>query len=58
MVVIGVIAILGVLIGPGVKKAYDDFKINKTLQEADTLITSLRSYYLIFNKPPAKVRNS
>ena len=50
MVVIGIITIVGITIGPGLKKAYEDFRIRKTLDETNTLINGYRSYYLIFNQ--------
>ena len=52
MVVIGIISIIGMAIGPGLKKTYQEFKINETLDITDILIKSLRSYYLIYNEFP------
>ena len=56
MVVVGIITILGVIVGPSLKKAYDDFLMKKTLSDADTLMSSCRSYYLIYNEFPADTR--
>ena len=50
MVVIGIIAILGAVVVPGFKKAYSEFKINETYALLDSLFSSLRSYYLIYNE--------
>lgn len=52
MVVIGIISIIGSVVGPGLKKAYEDFRVKKTLDETDMLISSYRSYYLVFNEFP------
>ena len=52
MVVVGIIALLGVIITPGFKKVYQDFLLQKTLSDADTLLQSWRSYYLIYNEIP------
>ena len=52
MVVVGIITILGVIVGPGLKKAYDDFYLRKTLSDADELVHGIRSYYLIYNEMP------
>ena len=53
MVVIGIITILGGIIVPGVKKAYNDFYMKKTLVEATILVSACRSYYLVYNEFPA-----
>ena len=53
MVVIGIIAILGVMVVPGIKKAYGDFKIRETYDRIDSVISSMRSFYLVFNEPPS-----
>ena len=53
MVVVGIITILGVVVGPGLKKTYDDFIMKKTLSDADALLQACRSYYLIYNEFPA-----
>jgi len=50
MSVVGIITIIGVIIGPGFKKAYEDFLLQKTLLDADILLQSYRSYYLIYNE--------
>ena len=50
MVVIGIIAILGAVVVPGFKKAYSEFKINETYALLDSLSSSMRSYYLIYNE--------
>lgn len=52
MVVIGVISIVGIVIGPGLKKTYEDFKIKQTVDEVFTLINTCRAHYLIFNEFP------
>ena len=49
MVVVGIITILGVIVGPGFKKAYEDFYLQKTLSDADELMQGIRSYSLIYN---------
>ena len=50
MVVIGIIAILGAVVVPGFKKAYDDFKIRETYALLDSFFSTVRSYYLIHNE--------
>ena len=50
MVVIGIIAILGVIAMPGLKKIYSDYKIRETVNTIDTLASSMRSCYLVFNE--------
>lgn len=52
MVVIGIISIVGIIVGPGVKKAYDDYNTTKTIEEARGMINGVRSYYLIYNELP------
>ena len=52
MVVVGIITILGVIVGPGLKKTYDDFLMKKTLADAATLVSACRTYYLIYNEYP------
>ena len=52
MVVVVIITILGVIVGPGFKKAYEDFLLKETLSNADVLLQSYRSYYLIYNEFP------
>ena len=47
MVVIGLIALITGWAVPGIKKAYEDFRIKETLSHIDTYISSSRSYYLI-----------
>ena len=47
MVVIGLIALITGWVVPGIKKAYEDFKIKETLSHIDTYISSSRSYYLV-----------
>ncbi len=53
MVVVGIITILGVIVGPGFKKAYDDYNVTKTIDEAKALLNTVRSYYLIYNELPS-----
>ena len=55
MVVIGIIAILGAVVVPGFKKIYSDFKINETYTLLDSIFSSMRSYYLIFNEKHAPI---
>ena len=52
MVVIAIISIVSVTIGPGLKKAYESFRIKQTVDEFVSLMKSCRSYYLIFNEFP------
>ena len=52
MVVIGIIAILGAVVVPGFKKAYSDFKIMQTYSKIDSVISGIRSFYLILNEQP------
>ena len=52
MVVIGLIAIVGAWAIPGLKKAYDSFKIAETFDHLDTFRSSFRAYYLIMNEFP------
>ena len=52
MVVIGIISIIGIFVGPGMKKAYEDFKINQTVDETLSLMSVCRFCYLIFNEFP------
>ena len=53
MVVIGIIAIITQWAVPGIKKAYEDFKVKETYSHIDTFITSFRSYYLVRSEFPA-----
>ena len=50
MVVIGIIAILSSFVVPGIKKAYDDFKLRQTYDNINIVMQAMRSYYLIFNE--------
>ena len=52
MVVIGIIAILGLIVTPGIKKIYGDFKIKETYSFIDTIFSVQRSFYLISNERP------
>ena len=52
MVVIALIAIVVAFASPGLKKAYEDFKVNETIDRISTFISSYRSYYLIRNEFP------
>jgi len=38
MGVVAIIALLGVIVGPGFKKTYEDFLTQETLSDADTLL--------------------
>lgn len=58
MVVVGIITILGLIVGPGVKKAYDDYNTTKTIAEAKALLNAVRSYYLIYNELPSDMNPS
>ena len=53
MVVIGIIAIVAGWAIPGLKRAYEDFKINETFDHIDTFISSLKAYYLVMSEFPA-----
>lgn len=53
LVVIGMITIVTAVALPSLRGLFEDFRINQTVQEADTLISSYRSYYLIMNEFPA-----
>ena len=55
MVVIGIIAILSTFVVPGIKKAYTDFKLSIIFDRVDTIMSGMRSAYLIFSAPPAAV---
>lgn len=55
MVVLGIISIIGIVVGPGFKKAYDDYNTTKTIDEAKALLNAVRSYYLIYNELPSDV---
>ena len=52
MVVISLIAIVGAWAIPGLKKAYDSFKITETFDHLDTFRSSFRAFYLIMNEFP------
>ena len=52
MFVVGIITILGVIVGPGFKKAYEDYNVTKTIDEARALLNGVRSYYIIHNELP------
>ena len=54
MVVIGIIAILGAVIVPGFKKAYDDFKIRETYHNIDIVLSAIRSYCLVCSEQEIK----
>ena len=56
MVVIGIITIMGVIVGPGFKKAYEDFYLRKTLSNADESVQGIRSYYLIYNENATRLQ--
>ena len=58
MVVIGIIAIITLWAVPGIRKAYEDFKIKETLSHIDTFISSFRSFYLIKNEFPGDSGNN
>ena len=58
MVVIGIIAIITLWAVPGIKKAYEDFKIKETLSHVDTFVSSFRSFYLIKNEFPEDSGNN
>ena len=53
MVVIGIIAILGAVVVPGVKKAYGDFMVKEFCYLIDRMVSACRSFYLVFNELPA-----
>lgn len=52
LVVIGMITIVMAVAISNLRKLFEDFRINQTVQEVDTLISSYRSYYLIMNEFP------
>ena len=52
MVVIGIIAIVAGWAIPGLKRVYEDFKINETFDHIDTFISSLKAYYLVMSEFP------
>ena len=52
MVVIGLIAVVGAWAIPGLKRAYDSFKIAETFDHMTTFRSSFRAYYLIMNEFP------
>ena len=53
MVVIGIIAIVAGWAIPGLKRVYEDFKINETFDRMDTLLSSFKAYYLIMSEFPS-----
>ena len=52
MVVVGLIAIVTLWAVPGLKRAYEDFRIRQDLENFDTLVAGIRSYELIMNEYP------
>ena len=52
MVVIGIIAIVVGGAIPGLKKAYQNFKINQTLDHMNTFMSAFKSFYLVKNEFP------
>ena len=52
MVVIGLISIVVSFAVPSLKRIYEDFKIDKTFNETEMLISSCKSYYLTMNEFP------
>lgn len=52
MFVVGIIVIVGIVVAPGLKKAYDGYNVTKTVEEARSLLNSVRSYYLTYNELP------
>ena len=58
MVVIGIIAILGAVVVPGFKKIYSDFKIMETRHMLDSILSAMRSFYLIRSEQTWTVSHS
>ena len=58
MVVIGIIAILGAIAVPGFKKVYVDFKIMEAYDTINTMLSAIRSYYLIYSDQPNPGRDN
>ncbi|MGX8716804.1 MAG: type II secretion system protein [bacterium] len=52
MVVIGLIALISLWALPGIKKAYEDFKVNETLDHMSTFVSGFRAHYLIESEFP------
>ena len=52
MVVVGIIAILGAIAVPGFKKIYGDFMAMRAYDTVNTLLSAMRSFYLIYNEGP------
>lgn len=52
MIVLCLISIVMTYAVPEIKKAYEDFRVNETLEHVRTLISSFRSYYLLQNEFP------
>lgn len=52
LVVIGMVTIVTAVALPSLRGLFQEFKINQTIEEADTLISSYRSHYLIMNEFP------
>ena len=58
MVVIGIITLVSLWVVPGIKKAYEDFKIGESLDHLNMLTSSFRAYYLIQNEFPEDSGNN
>lgn len=52
LVVIGLLVIVTTIAVPHFKKCYDDIRLSKTLDDLDSLVQSVRSYYLVMNEMP------
>lgn len=52
LVVIGLLVIVTTVAVPQFKKCFQDLRLNKTLDDLDSLWQSTRSYYLIMNEVP------
>ncbi len=52
LIVIGLLAIVTTVAIPRFKKCYDDIRISKSIDDGDSLLQSMRAYYLIMNELP------
>ena len=58
MIVLCLISIVMTYAVPEIKKAYEDFRVNETLEHVRTLVSSFRSYYLLENEFPPDGSNT
>ena len=52
LVVIGLLVIVTTVAVPQFKKCFEDIHVNKSLDDVDSLMQSMRSYYLVMNEFP------